>query len=381
VVNGGWLALALAAGWAFSGSALAKDPPVDPWSDADWRTGLSGLKPGTVRAVRWAEQVYAMQPGAESTLASRRTSRLVFDDQGRLDALQTERQRRGEREERRDLRYLWGTDGRMQRIDEAGAAQPLWQRQGQAGARVAIETERRGTLLWRTSLKHDAAGRVIERLSDAGKANGRVRERRTYHANGALKSIDTDTQGGPVRTVAFDPMGRPVKLTERDAQALRVTQIRYPAPLTAVHDDSGASLARGGLRKYSRELTFRVRQPDELLVAGEPAQPLSRREVRDGRVVETQTEFDDEGRVLQQRVLEGERVRCVTDWQYHASGLPLSSRSRQPGGDLRCAESPDLDVEIEVDAAGQWTRQVQYLTHADGRRVRVAEHTREIEYR
>ena len=151
--------------------------------------------------------------------------------------------------------------------------------------------------------------------------------------------------------------------------------------LTAVHDDSGASLARGGLRKWSRELTFRVRQADELLVVGEPAQPLSRRELRDGRVVETQAEFDDEGRLLQQRVLDGARVLCVTEWQYHASGLPLATRSWQPGGDLRCAESPDLDVEIEIDAAGNWIRQVQHHTLADGRRVRVAEHTREIEYR
>lgn len=364
-----------------AGAALAKDTPTDPWTDADWRAGLSGLQPAAVRAVRWTETLYVAQPGADSAPLSTRSSRLSFDDNGRLTALQIERQRRGERDERRQLRYQWGADAQLRRIDEEGAPQPLWQRQGDAGTRLVVETERRGALLWRTTIKYDAAGRELERVGSAGKPNSRLRERRTYHANGVLKSIESDGNSGPARTVVFDPSGRPVKMAERDPQALRVTQVRYPAPLTAVHDDSGASLARGGLRKYSRELTFRVRQAEELLVAGEPAQPLSRRELRDGRVTETQTEFDDEGRALLQRVLDGERVRCVTEWQYHASGLPLSARSRQPDGAQRCADSPDLDVEIEADAAGHWTRQVRYLTHADGRRVRVAEHTREIEYR
>jgi len=181
--------------------------------------------------------------------------------------------------------------------------------------------------------------------------------------------------------VSFDPLGRPLKITERDAIGLRVTQIRYPNPLTAVYDDSGASFVRGALRKYSRELTFRVRHAEELHTAGQPAQPLSRREVRDGKVSETQMEFDDEGRPMLERQLEGERLRCITVWQYHASGLPLSARSRQPDVDARCPDRPDLDLEIEVDTAGRWTRQVMFVTGADGRRLRAAEQTREIELR
>jgi hypothetical protein len=350
-----WHALALLVACAFGSAASAHDAPIDPWTDAGWRVGLSGLSPSAVRSVRWTEQLHE-SPDPEAAPVSQRTSRLQFDDRGRLAELHSERQRRGERDERRGLRYQWGPDARLQRIDEAGSA-------------------------WRMTIKYDAAGREVERVSDDGKSNGRVRERRSYHASGALKSIDTDTQGGAARTLVFDPLGRPVKLTERDPKALRVTQVRYPTPLIAVHDDSGASLARGALRKWSREVTYRVRQADELLVAVEPAQPLSRREVRDGRLVETQTEFDDGGRILLQRVLDGERVRCVTEWQYHASGTPLATRSRQPASELRCAESPDLDVEIEVDAVGNWVRQVQHHTLADGRRVRVAEHTREIEYR
>ena len=218
-------------------------------------------------------------------------------------------------------------------------------------------------------------------MVDAGKATGRVRERRSYHPNGALKSIDTDTKGGPTRTVTFDPLGRPVKISSREPQALRVTQIRYPTSLSAVYDDSAAILSGGGLRKYTREVSFRVRRAEELASPGEPEQPLSRREVRDGTSSETQTEFDDEGRPLRRRQLVGERLRCVTEWLYHASGLLLSARSHQGDGDARCVDSPDIDADIEVDERGNWVRQVVHLTHADGRRVRAAERTREIDYR
>jgi hypothetical protein len=196
-----------------------------------------------------------------------------------------------------------------------------------------------------------------------------------------LKSIDSDTKGGPARIVTLDPLGRPVKISSREPQVLRVTQIRYPTSLTAVYDDSAAILSGGGLRKYRREVTFRVRRAEELMHPGEPEQPLTRREVRDGTASETQTEFDDAGRPLRRRQLVAERVLCVTEWQYHASGVLLSARSRQGEGGARCPDSPDIDAEVEVDERGSWVRQVVQVTHADGRRERSAERTREIDYR
>lgn len=374
----GWLCL-LALGCA--AAAWAKDPPLDPWNDGQWRAALSGLKAGDVRSVRWSEQLLDSAAGLEPAIVSSQTRRFAFGDDGRLTSLGSERQRPGERDERRQLRYQWGPEGQLQRIDEEGVVQPLLQRQADAAGRIVLQLERRGEALERTTFQYDAAGRERERVTEPGKAAGRVRERRSYHPNGALKSIETDTKGGPARSVSFDPLGRPVKITSREPQALRVTQIRYPTSLSAVYDDSAAILARGGLRKYTRVVSFRVRRAEELTQAGEPEQPLSRREVRDGTTTETQTEFDDEGRPMLQRQLVGERVRCVTEWHYHATGLLLAARSRQSDGDARCADSPDLDADIELDARGNWVRQVVHLTHADGRRVRAAERTREIEYR
>jgi hypothetical protein len=372
-----WLCV-LALGCATA--AWAKDPPLDPWTDAQWRGAFSGLKAGEVRSVGWSEQLWEAAAG-EPAVVSSQARRFIFSDDGRLTTLTSEGRRHGEQDERRQLRYQWSADGQLQRIDEEGSAQPLLQRQADAAGRVVLQIERRGAVLERTTFLYDAAGRERERVTESGKATGRVRERRSYHPDGGLKTIETDTRGGPSRSVSFDPLGRPLKISSREPQALRVTQIRYPTSLSAVYDDSAAILARGGLRKYTREVRFRVRRAEELQSAGEPEQPLSRREVRDGTSLETQTEFDDEGRPMLQRQLSGERVRCTTEWHYHASGLLLAVRNHQPEGDARCPDSPDVDVDIAVDARGNWVRQVVYLTAADGRRVRTAERTREIDYR
>jgi YD repeat-containing protein len=373
-----WLcafALCLAVG------AAAKDPPLDPWSDSQWRGAVAGLKMGDVRSVRWVEQQFDAGAGIEPAVASSQSRRFTFGDDGRLVAFDSQRARRGERDEARQLRYQWGERGELQRIDEEGVAEPLLQRRVDAAGRLTLLVERRGEALERTTVQYDAAGRERERIVERGQAAARVRERRSYHPNGALKSIETDTKGAPSRTITFDPLGRPVKISSRDKQALRVTQIRYPSSLTAVYDDSAAILSGGGLRRYTREISFRVRRTDELTFAGEPEQPLSRREVRDGASSETQTEFDEAGRPLRRRQLVGERVRCVIEWQYHASGLLQSARSRQGDDDARCPDSPDLDAEIEVDERGNWVRQVVHATHADGRRVRTTERSREIDYR
>jgi len=376
--GGRWLCMLVLCGAA---AASAKDPPLDPWTDAQWRGVLSGLKTGEVRSVRWSEQVFEAGASGEPVIASSQVRRFTFADDGRLATLESERSRRGERDERRSLRYQWSPQGLLQRIDEDGAAQPVLQQQADAAGRVVLQIERRGESLERTTFQYDAAGRERERVVDPGKAAGRVRERRSYHPNGALKSIDTVVKGGATRTVTFDPLGRPVKISSREPQALRVTQIRYPNSLSAVYDDSAAILSGGGLRKYRREVSFRVRRADELAFPGEPEQPLSRREMRDGKSSETQTEFDEADRPVLRRQLAGERLRCVTEWQYHASGVLLSARSRQGEGDARCPDSPDIDAEVEVDERGSWVRQVVHVTHADGRRVRSTERTREIDYR
>ena len=359
---------------ALAATATAKDPPLDPWSDPQWRGALAGLKAADVRAVRWSEQLF------EPAAAAAQARRFTFADDGRVTTLESDNSRRGERSERRVWRYHWSAQGALERIDEEGA-QPLLQRQFDGAGRLAMQIERRADALERTSFQYDAAGRERERVVDAGKASPRTRERRSYHANGALKSIDTDAKGSPLRTVNFDPLGRPVKITSREPQVLRVTQIRYPTSLSAIYDDSAAIITAGRLRKYTRELSFKVRRAEELTHAGEPEQPLVRREVRDGAVTETLTEFDDAGRPLRRRQLVGSQVRCVTEWQYHGSGLLLSARSRQGDGDARCPDSPDVDAEIEVDERGQWVRQVVHVTHVDGRRARAAERVREIDYR
>ncbi|MCG3189494.1 MAG: hypothetical protein LKCHEGNO_01919 [Burkholderiaceae bacterium] len=363
-----WLACAAAA-------AAAADPPLDPWSDPQWRLPLAGLTATQVRSVRWREALYA--PGAESASSSRE-SRLEFAADGRLQVFDTEHGHPDGTDERHRWHYRWHASGALERIGEDGSA-PLLQRQFDAQRRIEVQLERRGEAVHRTAFRYDAAGRERERVTDQGKGTARTRERRSYHPNGVLKSIDTDAAGGPVRTIVFDPLGRPVKITSRDAQALRVTQIRYPSPLSAVYDDSAALMSARGSRKYRREVSFSVRQADELRRAGEPEQPLSRREVRDGTVFETLTDFDAGGRPLHRRQLVDAQVRCITDWQYHASGLLLSARSRD--GSAHCGDSPDVDAEIEVDEHGNWVRQVVYVSHADGRRTRAAERTREIDYR
>ena len=85
-------------------SVMAKDPPLDPWADAQWRGALSGLKADEVRGVRWSEQLFEADAGAEPVVASSQVRRFTFGDDGRLAALGSERSRRGARDERRQLK-------------------------------------------------------------------------------------------------------------------------------------------------------------------------------------------------------------------------------------------------------------------------------------
>src|SRR5262245_33451718 len=113
-------------------AASAKDPPLDPWNDGQWRSALTGLRAGEVRSVRWSEQVF--DAGGEPAPASAQSRRFEFSEDGRLAAFGSERSRRGERDERRQLRYQWGAQGQLQRIDEEGA-EPVLRRQSDSAGR------------------------------------------------------------------------------------------------------------------------------------------------------------------------------------------------------------------------------------------------------
>src|SRR5262245_46640215 len=98
-----WLCLAAWCGAAMT--AAAKDPPLDPWTDPQWRAVVSGLKAPEVRGLRWSEQLFDATTAGE--VSSSQLRRFTFAENGRLAGLDTERSHRGERDERRQWRYQW----------------------------------------------------------------------------------------------------------------------------------------------------------------------------------------------------------------------------------------------------------------------------------
>jgi hypothetical protein len=132
----------------------------------------------------------------------------------------------------------------------------------------------------------------------------------------------------------------------------------------------------------SREVVLRVRSADEFKVPGEPLRPVSRRVVEGGAAVETQTDFDAQGRPRAERFLgRTDQLDCVSEWDWHASGLPAWTHTRQVRPDASCGlNSGTVDLDITVDERGNWVRQVIEVTQPTGR-WRIGVQTREIDYR
>lgn len=363
-----------------AGGAEAFDAPLDPWAEPEWQVGLLGLEPGRVGAVRWTEQIFAPVASAPAEPVSTRTIYWTFDDQGRLQTLASRQLQRGEAERVLRLRYRYDAAGRLEQIDdELGGGAYLRRRRDGAG-RLVDEQLRNGAAVQRTVWRYDRAGREIERVQEQGKH--RLRERRSYHPGGALSRSDRHSSNGR-RDARFDAQGRLVRMVDSDLLERTTTTVRYPDALTAVRSTRGIALERDGVRRPASEVTLRVADARQWQGrAEEPEQLVERRETRAGRTTSFTMSYDAAGRPLQRREVRSDGSVCITDWHYHPSGLPLSVAAYQASSQLPCAGEPRaVDYEIEVDDRGRWLRHTVTLVDEAGRRLRAAEHRREIDDR
>jgi YD repeat-containing protein len=361
-------------------NVAALDVPVDPWADAGMQAALLGLKPGSVRSVRWSEQLFAPREGSAAPVSAR-TTQLEFDPRGRLDALTLVEERQNERATNRVFRYHHDADGRLARIEQDGLPGALLERHYDAAGRLSQEDEKVGVLLRQTRWRYDAAGRELGRRIAEGSST-RTTETRSYWPDGGLKRIEQRGGAMSSRTVEFDTSGRPTQIVENDLLSRQTTRIRYPQPLVAEHSVSRIGASREGVRSTTREVVFRVRTTDEFKRPGEPEKPVSRRVAEAGKVIETQADFDNLGRPRAERFIgpTGELV-CVSEWQWHASGLPAWTHTRQEIAGTHCGlDNGSVDFDITVDEHGHWVRQVIEITQPNGR-WRIGVQTREIEFR
>ncbi len=360
--------------------AAALEVPVDPWSDVGTQAALLGLKPGNVRSVRWSEQLFAPREGRSAPISSRITQ-LEFDAGGRLDALSLMLERQHEAATKRVFRYRYDAAGRVARIEQDGLPGALLERHYDAAGRLRQEDEKVGVLLRQTQWRYDPAGRVLERSVAEGNST-RTTETRRYRSDGTLQRIALRGGAMSSRSVEFDPSGRPSQRVETDLFSRQTTRIRYPEPLVAEHHVSGFAASREGVGSSTRDVVLRVRTADEFKVPGEPEKPVSRRVAEAGKVVEKQTDFDSLGRPQAERFFgpSGQLV-CVSEWQWHASGLPAWTHTRQESPAVDCGlDNGTVDIDITVDERGNWVRQAIDITQANGR-WRVGVLTREIAYR
>ena len=180
----------------------------------------------------------------------------------------------------------------------------------------------------------------------------------------------------------YDAQGRPVRAESRDLVDRKTTTFVNPAPRRAIHTITATGLSKDGSYRNVWVRTFEVRTPDELLQWPEPTNPVLRAELFRGQDTQTRTEYDAQGRVVRQVESRGPTERCVNEYRYHTSGLPTSIRSSRADAPGPCPGSPQgVEYDIEVDARGRWTRHVIHMVDARGQLTRVAEHTRQIEYR
>lgn len=369
--------------WSLAASCLhaaAAEVPVDPWSDDVTQAALLGLKPGSVRSVRWSEQLFTPQGGGAVPISSRVT-RLEFDASGRVEVVRLAHERQHERATNGVYRYRYDANGRVARIEQDGLQGALLERRYDAAGRLSQEDEKVGVLVRRTQWRYDAAGREVERSVAEGSST-RTTETRSYRRDGTLARIEMRGSAMASRTVEFDTSGRPVRIAENDLFSRQTTRIRYPEPLVAEHSMSRFAASRDGIGSSTREVVLRVRAADEFKVPGEPEKPASRRVVEGGKTVETQMDFDAQGRPRAERFIgQSGQLECVSEWQWHASGLPAWTHTRQERPDANCGlNNGTVDFDITVDDRGNWVRQVIEVTQPNGR-WRMGVQTREIEYR
>lgn len=364
--------------------ARAAEVPIDPWMDEAWRGALVGLVPEAVRVVRWTEQLLAPRAGGVPAQWSLRTTRLEFDEAGRLQALEIDYNVANEGPTHREYRYLHDAQGRLLRIEQVGQAFPVIERRYDAAGRLLEESEQTGTVVRRTHWRYDAAGREVERRTDVGGEEERLRELREYRPNGTLARLVRRGVSNERVEMEFDAIGRPARIQEREALRRQSTEIRYTSPLVAEYHVRGVAASRDNAGRFERKITLHVRRPEEFQGAGEPRWPVSRR-VSDSEHggFETQMDFDARNRPLAERWLDGQgRLVCVSEWRWHAAGPPESIRTRQvlPGATCGLANGT-IEVAVDTDERGRWVRQVIDAVQPDGQRVRTGVQTREIEDR
>lgn len=361
-------------------AARAEPTPVDPWTDPAWQDVLYGLSRGQVLRVSASQQLLDPLSPAGGVISTRDVE-LDFDvADGRTTRLLLKEERRGESRSQRSLHYVYEA-GRLVRIDEDGQATPALVRRYDAAGRLLEQAERTGAVIARTTWRHDAAGRPLERVFNSG-SGSRQRETWTYRRDGTLerRHIESGTLFG--KTIEFDAQQRPVRIRFSDVLDRNETTITYPTPTEAVHATAGFALSRDGAGRYEYVTTYRVRDARELQGVEAPELPTMRRQVRDKRFSEAQTEYDAAGRIVSERDVDASgQAACRGLITYHPSGPPLATRQERLRPDAACASSGQLDNDVRTDERGQWVEQRMTMQRPDGLRVPMSVQTRRIEYR
>jgi YD repeat-containing protein len=360
-------------------AAHAEAPPVDPWTDAAWQDVLSGLAPGKVARVQGTQHLFNVAAGTTDALSTRDVQ-LEFDAPGgRVSRLVVAQTRRGESSSRRSFRYVYDA-GLLRRVDEDGQATPAVTRRYDDAGRAIDHLERTGAVVARTTWRHDAAGRLEERIVDSG-TGSRMVEARRYRRDGTLERLETKNGALSGRRIEFDTEERPVRILVTDTFDRHETAVTYPSATEAIHATTGFALTREGAGRYEYSMRYRVRAPQELRGVEAPELPTLRRSDRGTQHSETQTDYDARGRVVAERELDGNgQVVCTARVTYHPAGPPLAARSEGPQPGMPCGpQGGSFDNEITTDDQGHWTEQRITVVMPNGQRRLMSVQTRRIE--
>ena len=362
-------------------AARAETPPLDPWTDPAWQDVLHGLPRGQVARVSASQRLLNPLSAAAEVLSTREVQFEFEPPDGRVARLALTQERRGESRSQRSLRYIYEA-GRLQRIEEDGQATPALTRRYDAAGRPIEQAERTGAVVARTTWRYDTAGRPVERVFDGG-TGSRPRETWRYRRDGTLERRQLDSSRLFGKTIDFDAQERPVRIRVTDVLDRHETTIAYPSPTEAVHTTTGFALTRDGAGRYAYTTHYRVRAPQELRRVEAPELPTLRRQVRGTRHIESQTEYDADGRIVNEREIDGAgQPGCTRRFTYHPAGPPLAVRQEGTHANAPCGQqSGDMDYEIQADERGHWIEQRITMLRPDGQRRPMAVHARRIEYR